>query len=114
MVAKIANRPHVEICFHEKKYALSARDIISPRLGPWRVAYMLEGGHSIAYSAVAHDQGQRQHDAWGERLADRLRSRGLGSPWPWMTMGLVPALLAVWLSLWAALRINNPLETSRQ
>jgi hypothetical protein len=106
LFAKIYQSQQVEICFRQEKYVLSARDVASPHLGVWRLAYMLEGGHSLGYRAVAHDHAQIQHDAWGTRLADRLRNIGLGSPFIWEALGLVPALLALWLSLLAAFRIN--------
>jgi hypothetical protein len=106
-LAKINQSPDVEICFHEEKYTLSARDVASPRLGLWRVAYILEGGHSPEYRAATHDPAQLQHDAWGNRLVDRLRNAGLGSPDVWKALGLAPALLALWFSMLAAFRINR-------
>ena len=108
VAAKLEDRAQVEICFHMQKYLLSARDAASPHLGPWRVAYMLKGGHSQGYRAVAHDNGQKQHDAWGMALAERLRGLGLGNPLLWMATGCLPALLALWLSLWTAMRLNSP------
>src|SRR6185312_17345811 len=108
VAAKIENRAQVEICFHKQKYLLSPRDASSPHLGPWRVAYMLEGGHSQGYRAVAHDSGQKEHDAWGTLLAGRLTRLGLGNPRLWMAIGSVPALLALWLSLSTAMRLNSP------
>ncbi|HET7086187.1 MAG TPA: hypothetical protein VFI23_15535 [Rhizomicrobium sp.] len=113
VAAKIENRAQVEICFHRQKYLLSPRDAASPHLGPWRVAYMLEGGHSLSYRAVAHDSGQKQHDAWGALLAERLGRLGLGDPWLWRAMGSLPALLALWLSLWTAIRLNSPVTRNR-
>jgi hypothetical protein len=107
-IAKAIDRQQVEICFRGERYILSARDAASPHLGPWRVAYMLDGGHSPAYRAVAHDQGQKQHDAWGTQLADWLRNVGLGAPWFWVALGLMPAILVLWLSIWSAIRINRP------
>jgi hypothetical protein len=86
LLAKIDQSEQVGICFRQKKYALSARDVASPRLGLWRVAYLLEGGHSPAYRAATHDQRQLQHDARGARLADRLRSIGIGSPYVWKAL----------------------------
>ena len=113
VIAKIANRDHVEICFREQRYALSARDVASPHLGPWRVAYMLDGGHDPAYRAVAHSPEQLRHDLWGEQLSDRLRGVGLGSSWFWSVAGLLPAFLVIWLSIWAAMRINSPQPAAR-
>lgn len=107
MLAKINQSQRVEICFRQEKYALSARDVASPHLGLWRIAYLLEGGHSAGYRAVAHDQGQQRHDAWGARLADGMRSAGLGNPYIWKSLGMIPALLALWLSLLAAFKINR-------
>ncbi|HKQ45318.1 MAG TPA: hypothetical protein VJS47_07990 [Rhizomicrobium sp.] len=106
--AKAADSQEVAVCFHGKQYVMNARDVSSPRLGPWRVAYMLEGGHSPGYRAVAHDKGQQQHNAWGTRLAGLLKSMGLGYPWFWMLAGLTPAIVALWLSIEAAMRINRP------
>jgi hypothetical protein len=107
LIAKIDRSELVDICFRQEKYSLSARDVASPRLGLWRVAYLLEGGHSAGYRAATHDQGQLQHDAWGARLTDRLRNVGLGNPYVWKALGLVPALLALCLSLLAAFRIDR-------
>ena len=106
--SKILDRPEVDICFRRQSYTLSARDVASPHLAPWRVAYMLQGGHSPAYRAVAHNSGQQQHHAWGARLSGRLTALGLGNPWLWMAIGLLPAVLVLWLSLWTARRINSP------
>jgi hypothetical protein len=108
VAAKIADRSQMEICFHEQRYVLSARDVSSPHLGPWRLAYLLEGGHSQGYRAASHDGGQKQHDVWGDALAERLRALGLGYPWLWEAIGCLPALLALWLSLLTAMRLNSP------
>jgi len=108
VVSKVLSHQEVEICFHRQNYVLSARDVASPHLAPWRVAYMLGGGHSPDYRAVAHNQEQQQHDSWGASLAVQLKGLGMGSPSFWMLLGLLPALLALWLSLWAAMRINSP------
>jgi hypothetical protein len=107
VAAKMADQQRVEICFREQRYALSARDVASPHVAMWRVAYMLGGGHSPTYRAVAHDQTQKQHDAWGARLVDRLGSVGLGNPLLWTVIGLIPAILALWLSLWAAKSVDR-------
>jgi hypothetical protein len=114
VAAKIADRPDAEVCFRKQRYRLSARDVASPHLGPWRVAYMLEGGHSPAYRAVAHDAAQKQHDAWGAALAGRLRRLGLGDPWLWRMLGLIPAIAVLWLSLWMAMRLNSPVTRAHR
>ena len=113
LAAKIGNSEKVEFCFHEEKYALSARDVASPHLGVWRVAYMLEGGHSPAYRAAMHDQSQVEHDAWGARLSERLRALGLGNSLLWEGLGLIPAAMLLWLSLLVALRISRSARAPR-
>jgi hypothetical protein len=107
LIAKAAHQPEVEICFHSKRYFFSAQDVASPHLGPWRIAYILEGGHSADYRALAHDEGQRRHDAWGEQLSARLRAYGVGDPLFWEAMGLIPALVLLSLSIWAAIALNR-------
>lgn len=111
LVAKINNSQRVEFCFHKEKYVLSARDVASPHLGLWRVAYLLDGGHSPAYRAYTHDKSQIQHDAWGARLSELLRGLGLGNSLFWKSVGLIPAILVLLLSVLAALRINRSAGT---
>jgi len=106
-IAKISHQSNIQICYYGENFVLPARDVASPRLGPWRVAYLLEGGHSAYYREATHDQVQRQHDLWGTELSQRLASMGLGNPYLWRGLGLIPAILAFWLSIWVALRINT-------
>src|SRR5258708_3402200 len=89
-------------------------DAAAPGPGLLRIAYMLEGGHSSAYlTKVPRDRARRQRDAWGVQLAERLRNMGLGNPYLWEALGLIPALLALCLSVMLSLRINRPSEVAR-
>ena len=106
-IAKAARQPQVEICFHNEKYVIGTRDVASPHLGFWRIAYLLDGGHSDAYRKTAHDAIQRQHDIQGDRLADMLKKAGLGNPGLWRGLGLMPGILLVLLSILAAVKINR-------
>jgi hypothetical protein len=115
LTAKIAARPKVDICLHERKYVVDPHDAVAPRSGVWRIAYILEGGHTPAYfAAVTRDPARKQRDAWGADLIVLLKNAGLGFSWLWIIMGLVPALAAFWLSLWTALRINSPMAMSER
>jgi hypothetical protein len=105
--AKIAERPLTEICFERKRYVLAPRDAASPRLAPWRVAYMLKGGHSQKYRDLTHNDSQQRHDAWGAHIADRFSHVGLGRPEIWTILGLLPFVAAIWLSFMIAIRINR-------
>jgi hypothetical protein len=107
-IAKATDQPQVDICFHQQRYVIDTRDVASPHLGPWRIAYLLEGGHSGSYRKTSHDAVQRQHDVQGDRLAGQLKSMGLGSPGLWRGLCLVPGILLVLLSLIAAMKINRP------
>jgi hypothetical protein len=93
---------------HERTYIVDPHDTVAPRSGVWRIAYLLEGGHTPAYlAAVARDPARIQRDVWGAHLIGQLKRMGLASSWLWIVVGLVPALLSLWLSLWAVLRINR-------
>lgn len=111
-VAKIAGRPSVTICFDRQKYVMPPRDAASPHLASWRIAYMLEGGHSNGYRKIVHDETQKRHDAWGASLSRRLMAIGLGSPIIWDAIGFLPAIFVLWLSLLTAKRVCQPLPSS--
>jgi len=115
LTASITGRPTVNICMHERTYIVDPHDTVAPRSGVWRIAYLLEGGHTPAYlAAVARDPARIQRDVWGAHLIGQLKRMGLASSWLWIVVGLVPALLSLWLSLWAVLRINRVPALSRQ
>lgn len=105
--ARASGLSQMEICFRGDRYRMAVQDLASPHLAPWRLAYLLDGGHTLEYRENVHDAAQRQHDNWGSRLAERLRAVGLGSPWLWEAIGLVPAVLLLWLSVVVALRISR-------
>jgi len=108
VVANITRQPSLVICFHRQATDLLVRDASTPRTGPWRVAYVLSGGHSEGYITVAHTNDvQTQHDAWGRKLSGRLRGLGLGNLYLWGFLGLLPAILVMALATGLAMRVNR-------
>jgi len=106
-LAKIAGQSQVEVCYHNQRYQMRPRDAASPRLGLWRLAYLQQGGHSPQYRRIAHDEIQAQHNVLATRLVVSLYHAGLGNPLIWQLLGLVPAIGAIFLAFWSAVRISR-------
>jgi hypothetical protein len=115
-LARASGVVRMDICFRGERYSMAVQDLATPHLGPWRLAYLLDGGHTPQYREDMHDAAQRQHDIWGARLTGRLRAAGLGSVWLWEAIGLLPAMLVVWISVIVAIRTGraNPGSADRR
>lgn len=108
MMEKRTENENFHLCLRGKKAVLDAKDAISVRIGLWRVGYLLSGGHSREYKQAVHNSGlQKEHDRWSVQLTDRLRADGMGAPSLWYIIGLIPAILALGMTMAISLRISR-------